>query len=82
VAPVSFQTRRNDELRWRKSFQRGELIALIVAVFVAVITGMMAEVFEGTLIGSYKTYLALIVWGIASERGTKLLKDLDTYAGR
>ena len=82
VREVVFSTRKSDELRWRKSFQRGELVALVVAVLVAVVTGMMADVFEATLLGSFKSYLALAVWGIASERGTKLLKDFDTYAGR
>jgi len=81
LEPIQFSTRMNDELRWRKSFQRGELIALGVAVFVAVVTGMQSDVFKATLLGSSEAYLALVIWGIASERATKLLANIDTYRG-
>ena len=79
IDAIRFKTRMSDELRWRKSFQRGELVALAVALFVAVITGMQSDPFAATLLGSYDAYLALVVWGIASERATKLLADIDRY---
>ena len=82
VESVEFPTRMSDELKWRKSFQRGELIALGIAVLLAVVTGMQSDIFEATLMGSYQAYLALLVWGFASERAAKLLTDIDTYAGR
>lgn len=77
---TEFSTVESEELKWRRSFQRGELLALAAAGFVAVVPGMSTVQFTNTLMGSFETYVALVAWGIAAERGSKLLKDFDSYS--
>ena len=76
VKAVEFKTSQNAELRWRNTFQKGDVIAVVLAVFVAVLTGLREGNFlEQTRLGSFGAYLSLAAWGVVSENLTKHLKN-------
>jgi hypothetical protein len=63
-------------------FSRVEYISWLIAVAVAVATGLATYYYKNPAFGSYQDYLTLALWGSGMDQGKNLLQALQAVSGQ
>jgi hypothetical protein len=78
---LQFESRPSRKFGFTSAFHRIEIIGTLLALLVAVGTGMSSSYFTSALEGSYQSYAALFMWGIGADQTKNLLQNLKSFMG-
>jgi hypothetical protein len=65
-------------LQWLRTFEFVEIGALVVAVVVAVATGLATVYYGNPVFGSFQDYLLLFLWGVGADQTKNAVQILGS----
>jgi len=71
---------KSKHFAWEEGLERVEVISLILAGIIAMVTGLSMFYFKNAAFGSLQDYLSLFLWGAAVDQTKNALQLLQSYS--
>ncbi len=76
-----FETTESSRFQGLSVVQLTEMFGVFFAVGLAFVAGFQSDAFEAALVGTWREYLTLFVWGIGADQTRNFLQNLDKFKG-
>jgi hypothetical protein len=78
---VKFDTRESTRFGELSVLQLSETFGIAFALILASVAGFQSDAFEAALVGTWRAYLTLFVWGVGADQTRNFLQNLDKFKG-
>jgi len=78
----NLEIQKSKDFRWRRAFEAVEVTAFILALIVAILSGLSIKYFNNPTFGAGGDYLMLFLWGAGADQTKNFVQTLQSYSVR